>query len=197
MNEDKNMAIVCLWNIHKLCLTYSDDLSIQHRLVLFHFTPDVIQNLPHQILLVSLFLGRRCILCADGGQGDRNMANITSLAMPHWPAARRRMSSHPNCQQKSISAMDLPLFLLQGAIFFFHEQCISVYIYFSLWLFVLGAKYVGVRVWLTNAPSKIFSAITLVWLDKSLGGLTNAHVVNAGADDCMDDSFGTDSNVSL
>ena len=82
MSEDKNMAIVCLLNIHMPCLTYSDGLSIQHRLVLFHFTPDVIQNLPHQILLVSLFLGRRCILCADGGQGDRNMANITSLAMP-------------------------------------------------------------------------------------------------------------------
>ena len=39
-------------------------------------------------------------------------------------------------------------------------------------------------------------AITL-WLDNGLGGLTNAHVVNAGADDCVGDSFGTDSNVSL
>ena len=43
----------------------------------------------------------------------------------------------------------------------------------------------------------MFSAIALLWLDKGLGGLANAHVVNAGADDCLCNSFGTDSSVSL
>ena len=44
--------------------------------------------------------------------------------------------------------------------------------------------------------SILFSAITL-WLNKGLGELANAHVVNAGADDCLGNSFGTDSSVSL
>ena len=51
---------------------------------------------------------------------------------------------HPNCQQKSISAMDPPLLHFLGVILFSH---ISGYIYF---IFVnicaVGAKYVGVRV---------------------------------------------------
>ena len=44
--------------------------------------------------------------------------------------------------------------------------------------------------------SKLFSAITL-WLNKGLGELANAHVVNAGTYDCLGNSFGTDSSVSL
>ena len=114
MSEDKNIAIVCLSNIYMPCLTYFL-WSVNSTIGAFPFyswcySESSTLNFIFSHSFGFPFLGRRCILCADGGQGDRNMANITSLAMPDWPAARRRMSSHPNCQQKSISPMDPPIF---------------------------------------------------------------------------------------